>query len=152
MVTDPAIELVVNTVSASNALIRASRRVFRPFGLSEAQFNVLQVLQDADDQLSQRELSDILIVDRSNITGLIDRMEKAAWVKRQPAPGDRRAYRVALTPDGRRLWRQANAAYVQAIARVTVNLTPAQIKAVSRVLPVMERSAHALELELAAAE
>ncbi|MBT5900763.1 MAG: MarR family transcriptional regulator [Opitutaceae bacterium] len=152
MVTDPAIELVVNTVSASNALLRASRRVFRPFGLSEAQFNVLQVLQDADDQLSQRELSDILIVDRSNITGLIDRMEKAAWVKRQPAPGDRRAYRVALTPDGRRLWRQANAAYVQAIARVTVNLTPAQIKAVSRVLPVMERSAHALELELAAAE
>lgn len=152
MVTDPAIELVVNTVSASNALLRASRKVFRPFGLSEAQFNVLQVLQDADDQLSQRELSDILIVDRSNITGLIDRMEKSAWVERQPAPGDRRAYRVALTAEGRRIWRQANTAYVQAIARVTVNLTPAQMSAVSTALPILERSARALEQELAASE
>ena len=116
MVSESAIELVVNTVSASNALLRASRKVFRPFGLSEAQFNVLQVLQDNDDQLSQRELSDILIVDRSNITGLIDRMEKAEWVKRQSVPGDRRSYRVALTPEGRRLWRQAYTAYVQAIA------------------------------------
>ena len=89
MVSESAIEIVVNTVSASNALLRASRKVFRPFGISEAQFNVLQVLQDNDDQLSQRELSDILIVDRSNITGLIDRMEKAEWVKRQSVPGDR---------------------------------------------------------------
>jgi DNA-binding MarR family transcriptional regulator len=152
MVSESAIEIVVNTVSASNALLRASRKVFRPFGISEAQFNVLQVLQDNDDQLSQRELSDILIVDRSNITGLIDRMEKAEWVKRQSVPGDRRAYRVALTPEGRRLWRQAYTAYVQAIARVTVNLTPAQMRAVSTALPVLERSARALELELAAAE
>jgi DNA-binding MarR family transcriptional regulator len=67
-------------------------------------------------------------------------------------PGDRRAYRVALTPEGRRLWRQAYTAYVQAIARVTVNLTPAQMRAVSTALPVLERSARALELELAAAE
>ncbi len=152
MTPDPAIDLVVNTVSASNALLRTSRRVFRPFGLSEAQFNVLQVLQDADDLLSQRELSDILIVDRSNITGLIDRMEKADWVKRQPVPGDRRAYRVALTPEGRRLWRQANTAYVQAIARVTVNLTSTQMRAVSTALPILERSARSLELELAAAD
>ncbi|GAB5558806.1 MAG: hypothetical protein SynsKO_04530 [Synoicihabitans sp.] len=152
MLTDPAIQLVVNTVSASNALLRASRRVFKPFGLSEAQFNVLQVLQDADQQLSQRELSDILIVDRSNITGLIDRMEKAGWVERHPAPGDRRAYRVALTVEGRKLWRQANNAYVQATARVTVNLTSAQMRAVSAALPILERSAQALEHELAAAE
>ncbi len=152
MVTDPATELVINTVSASNALLRASRRVFRPFGISEAQFNVLQVLQDADKQLSQRELSDILIVDRSNITGLIDRMEKAEWVKRQPAPGDRRAYRVALTPEGRKLWRQANTAYFQATARVTVNLTSAQMRAMSAALPILERSTHALERELAATD
>ena len=152
MVFDPTIELVVNTVRASNALLRASRRVFKPFGLSEAQFNVLHILQDAGDHLSQRELSDILIVDRSNVTGLIDRMEKAEWVQRQPVPGDRRAYRVTLTFEGRKLWRQANAAYQQAAARVTVNLTPAQMQALSAALPVMERSAHALDLELAASD
>ena len=150
MDASPAIDLVVNTVLASNALLRTSRRLFRPFGLSEAQFNVLHVLQDAEEELSQSALSDILVVDRSNVTGLVDRMEAAGWVQRHRVPGDRRSYRVKLTPEGRKLWRQAHTAYVAAAARVTANLTPSQIRDLTAALPIMERSARAFEAELAA--
>lgn len=148
MSTSPAINLVVNTVLASNAWIRASRRVFRPLGLSEAQFNVLHALQGAEHHLTQRELSDILFVDRSNVTGLIDRMEATGWVRRDRVPGDRRAYQITLTDEGLRLWRQANTAYLHAAERAAANLTPAQIRELTAALPVMERSARTLELEL----
>lgn len=132
------IQLIVATVRASNALLRASRRLFKPFGLTEVQFNILHVLQDAPHELTQRELSDILVVDRSNVTGLIDRMEAMGWVERQPSPGDRRAYRIRLTIAGRKLWQLAYPAYEAAAAEVLTELSAAQIKATTRALEAVE--------------
>jgi DNA-binding MarR family transcriptional regulator len=132
------IALIVATVRASNALLRASRRLFKPFGLTEVQFNILHVLQDAPHELTQRELSDILVVDRSNVTGLIDRMEAMGWVQRQPSPGDRRAYRIRLTTAGRKLWQLAYPAYEAAANAVVAELSPAQIKAAARALETVE--------------
>ena len=146
MPTPPAIELVVQTVRASNALLKASRRIFKPFGLTEAQFNVLHVLEDAAVHLTQRELSDILIVDRSNVTGLIDRMETAGWVKRLPVPEDRRAYRVTLTPTGRKLWQKVFPHYEKAAAAVVAGLKPTQLQTTRDTLTSIE--AHATPLGL----
>lgn len=47
------------------------------------------------------ELSDRLHVEKSTLTGLVDRAEKRDLVHRTPDPCDRRALRVALTPTGR---------------------------------------------------
>ena len=136
------IEFIVQTVSTSNALLRASRRLFRPHGLSEAQFNVLHILQDAAGNLTQRELSEILIVDRSNVTGLVDRMETAGWVKRLPVPGDRRAHRLALTASGRKLWKATYPIYEKAARAVVAKLSPAQLKATRSLLAMVEASAN----------
>ncbi|MCX7019480.1 MAG: MarR family transcriptional regulator [Candidatus Sumerlaeota bacterium] len=43
----------------------------------------------------------------SNVTGLIDRMEKAGWVERAADTADRRVKRLRLTADGRRLIQRA---------------------------------------------
>lgn len=142
-----AIDLVVQTVRTSNALLRASRRLFRPFGLSEAQFNVLHILQAAPSDPTQRELSDILLVDRSNVTGLLDRMAQAGWVRRMPVPGDRRAYRVELTPAGRALWTAAYPVYEQAARIVADALTAAQSAATHRGLAAMEAAAATIDAE-----
>lgn len=136
--------LIVQAVRTSNALLRASRRVFKPFGITEVQFNVLNVLEEQPDGVSQRELSDILVVDRSNVTGLIDRMEKAGWVQRLAVPGDRRAYRVKLTGSGRRLWTRANVAYLAACKTVTARLPTAPRQQTLTTLETMEQRADAL--------
>ena len=47
------------------------------------------------------ELTDRLHIEKSTLTGLVDRAEKRGLVHRTPDPGDRRALRVALTPAGR---------------------------------------------------
>ena len=146
MPTPSAIDLVVQTVRTSNALLRASRRIFKPFGLSEAQFNILHILQDSSANLTQRELSDILIVDRSNVTGLIDRMETAGWVKRLPVAGDRRAYQVSLTAAGRKLWQKVYPHYEQAAAAVIAGLKPTQLSQTHRTLATIETHAAPLGL------
>lgn len=46
------------------------------------------------------ELGRVLRVERSSLTGLVDRAERSGLVERQPDPDDRRAVRVALTPSG----------------------------------------------------
>lgn len=47
------------------------------------------------------ELSDRLHIEKSTLTGLVDRAERRCMVHRTPDPADRRALRVALTEKGR---------------------------------------------------
>src|SRR5690606_370424 len=55
------------------------------------------------------EVAVILACDRSNVTGLVNRLEERGLVERAPDPHDRRMKRLRLTPAG-----AATAAEVQA--------------------------------------
>lgn len=138
--------LVVAVLSTADAFLRESQRLFRPLGLTGAQFNVLNLLADAADGMSQRELGDRLLVDRSNVTGLLDRMEKAGWVQRKDHPDDRRVYLVTLTPAGRALWAKANALYLDVIAQVTSGLPAKRMDECTEVLTRLEKNAATWEL------
>jgi len=46
------------------------------------------------------ELSRILSIDNSTITGLVDRLEKAGLVRRDAGPNDRRTSHVYVSPEG----------------------------------------------------
>jgi DNA-binding MarR family transcriptional regulator len=116
---DTAYELTTAVMATAGVFLRESQRLFRPHGLTAAQYNVLNVLAPRPDGMSQRELSDLLVVDRSNVTGLIDRMEKSGWVQRADDPADRRVYRVTLTAEGRALWSQVEPRYHAIVAQVT---------------------------------
>ncbi|MBS0633591.1 MAG: MarR family transcriptional regulator [Verrucomicrobia bacterium] len=122
MTSDDASQLVTAVLAASAALLRESERLLRPHGLTAAQFNVLRILADEPEGLSQRALGDRLVVDRSSMTGLLDRMERAGMVRRTDHPEDRRVYQVRLTPAGRTLWEKAEPHYVAAVRQVTAGL------------------------------
>lgn len=139
-------ELVAAILVTADAFLRESQRLFRPYGLSGAQYNLLNVVAEADAGLSQRALSDRLVVDRSNITGLIDRMEAAGWVERRDDPGDRRAYRVQLTPAGRALWREVTPIYLAVVAQVTRGLPARRQTETVAVLRQLEQAASAWKL------
>lgn len=138
--------LVVAVLSTAEAFLRESQRLFRPLGLTGAQFNVLNLLAEAAGGVSQRELGDRLLVDRSNVTGLLDRMEKAGWVRRKDHPEDRRIYLITLTPAGRALWMKANALYREVIAQMTAGLPAKQMEACIETLGTLERGASAWKL------
>jgi MarR family transcriptional regulator, lower aerobic nicotinate degradation pathway regulator len=69
--------------------------------LSMIQTRLLGVLRDREP--SMHELARLLELDKSSVTGLIDRAEKRGLVTRTVSTEDRRAFRVSLTKLGRKL-------------------------------------------------
>jgi DNA-binding MarR family transcriptional regulator len=72
-------------------------------GLSVVQLRLLGVLRDRTPGM--QELARHLGLDKSSMTGLVDRAERRGLVRRAPAPNDRRGVRVSLTEEGRELAR-----------------------------------------------
>lgn len=141
MASTAALDLTTAVMATADAFLRESARLFRPLGLTAAQYNVLNVLAPHPAGMSQRQLGDVLVVDRSNVTGLLDRMEKAAWVRRSDAPRDRRVYLVTLTPAGRRLWEKATPRYLDVVAQVTRGMSVKEMAASTALLRRMAAAA-----------
>jgi DNA-binding MarR family transcriptional regulator len=143
MKNDIGYECVIQTLQTANVLWRESRRFFRPFGITEAQFNVIHLL-GKNGGMSQRELSDLLVVDRSNVTLLLDRMSKQGLVLREDVPGDRRAYKIVLTKQAEQLWKKILPHYQKAIAGVVKNIPDKDLSACFQVLQKIEGHASSL--------
>jgi DNA-binding MarR family transcriptional regulator len=71
-------------------------------GLSTAQVNALLTLRPGE-AVPMRSLAARLDYDASNLSVLVDRLERRGVVERRPDPGDRRVKALALTAEGERL-------------------------------------------------
>lgn len=100
---DPRHIALLQLLRTAEAIWKASRVFFERWNLSPSQFNVLNLLRLHAEGLSQTELSKLLLMHRSNVTGLVDQLEGRGLVRREEAAGDRRAYRVRLTSSGSKL-------------------------------------------------
>ncbi|MGW1737196.1 MarR family winged helix-turn-helix transcriptional regulator [Nocardia sp. NPDC001965] len=84
---------------------REIEAVFLARGLRRGEFDVLAALRRAGEpfELKPSALADTLMLSRAGMTGRLDRLESAGYVRRIADAGDRRAVRVALTDTGREL-------------------------------------------------
>ena len=99
-------QALIELLRTADTVWNASRVFFGRWDLSPSQFNVLNLLRLNPAGLSQTDLSRQLIMHRSNVTGLLDRLEKRGLVKRREVAADRRAYSVVLTAAGAALLRE----------------------------------------------
>ena len=70
--------------------------------LSPAQCHVLHLIEP-ERPLPMGQLAETLACDKSNVTGLVDRLESRGLVRRRPSVGDRRVKVLVLTATGVRL-------------------------------------------------
>ena len=96
-------DALLQLLRTANTIWDASRQFFEQWDLSPSQFNVLNLLQSHSEGLSQIELGRQLLTHRSNVTGLVDRLERRGLVERRNVLSDRRVYRVVLTRAGDKL-------------------------------------------------
>jgi len=89
------------------ALSRSYRKYFQllrkelsHYDLTPPQFGLLVSLREKDG-LSQVKLGNILEVDRTTLTGILDRLEKNNFIMRKADPLDRRSKLIYLTERGR---------------------------------------------------
>ena len=122
-------EALLSVVRTSSLMQKLSDRFFSKFGLTDVQFNIMMILkQHRPDGLSQQEMSEQLIVTKSNVVGLIDRLERAGHVRRDSHPTDRRYNQIVLTPKGEKLEAKVEAEYFKEVDRMMNALSVAQKK------------------------
>ncbi|NQT02039.1 MAG: MarR family transcriptional regulator [Planctomycetes bacterium] len=130
-------EALLNIYYSASCLKKKAGEFLRPFGLTDVQFNLMMLLKyqsDPEEGLSQAQLSDMMLVNRANITSLIDRMEKADLVIRTPAPADRRSNIVKLTGRGKELLTQIEPLYTKEVKRIMAVLKQTEQKTVIAML------------------
>ncbi len=71
------------------------------FDTTLPRFDLMAQLERAPDGLKMNELSRRMMVTGGNVTGITDQLVAEGLVERVDVAGDRRAYRVRLTPKGR---------------------------------------------------
>src|SRR5436305_6337248 len=101
---------------------RASEEQFRDFGLSAAHFDVLAQVGAAEGS-SQQQVADALLMTKSNVCQLLDRMERSGLIEWRSAG---RANRLYLTASGRRLYEVEVPAHERLIAEQFSALSPAE--------------------------
>jgi DNA-binding MarR family transcriptional regulator len=84
-------------------LNQAFRRRIAHTRVTPDQFTVMRTLLEGDPQgLTQSGLTQAMSSDPNTVASLLERMESAGWIERQPHEKDRRAHRIRLLPAGKR--------------------------------------------------
>ena len=78
----------------------------KEFKTTLPRFDLMAQLERAPQGLQMGELSRRMLVTGGNVTGIVDQLERGGLLVRTEDPADRRAYRVKLTKEGRRLFGQ----------------------------------------------
>jgi DNA-binding MarR family transcriptional regulator len=113
------------TTHGIEALVRG--RLQARFGITLARFDYLAQLERSPQGLRMRELSERLMVTGGNVTGLTDALEAEGHVVREADPDDRRAFRVRLTPAGRRVFRAMASEHERWIVEIFAQMAPRDV-------------------------
>lgn len=96
-------KVLMGVIRAAESYKRVFSAIFKKYGLSFPQYNILRVL-DASERGQSRitEVSRIMLVPGANMTGLAKRLEKGGFIQRQADETDERATLLVITPKGKR--------------------------------------------------
>jgi DNA-binding MarR family transcriptional regulator len=128
-------EALLSLVRTSALMQKLSDRFFSRFGLTDVQFNILMILKEHRKQgLSQQELSEHLIVTKSNVVGLIDRLERSGYVAREAHPSDRRFNQIVLSSKGEQLEAKIEKLYFKEVDKMMDVLSASEKRSVIRAM------------------
>ncbi len=97
-------ECFLNVLRTSTALVDAMEDLFKPYGISGTQYNVLRILRGSEpDGLCRNALRDRMLTRMPDMTRLLDRMEEAGLVLRSRDSDDRRLVSTRITARALRL-------------------------------------------------
>ncbi len=125
-------DLVDALAQVAFATTNALTRVAAANELSLTQLRVLAILRDR--RLRVTVLADHLGLEKSTLSGLIDRAERRGLVARAPSPSDRRAVHVFLTAAGAELARRGADQVRQELAPLIDPLSPAEQRRLGQLL------------------
>jgi DNA-binding MarR family transcriptional regulator len=128
-------ELIDALVRTSFATMAVLNRIAAEHDLSLTQLRVLAILRDRRIKMS--ELTNFLGLDKSTVSGLVDRAGKRGLLQRAPNPRDGRGVDVFLTAAGAELAERGAVVIAQSLSPMTSALTPAESRRLATLLERM---------------
>ncbi|WP_278924296.1 MULTISPECIES: MarR family winged helix-turn-helix transcriptional regulator [Pseudophaeobacter] len=109
------------------------------FATTLPRFDVMAALSQHVTGLKMSELSSVLKVSNGNVTGIVERLVEDGHVLREKVPGDRRASRVRLTPEGEAEFARQAAAHEQWIDGIFADVAPEAAQGMAEALDAVAR-------------
>lgn len=101
--------------------------------VTPAQAAILFLLREKDGQ-SMSELSQVLSMDNSTVTGLVDRLQRSGLVTRRANPDDRRISLIRITPQGMEEIKKAKPVITRVNERIKAGLSEREINTFKGIL------------------
>ncbi|WP_131745472.1 MarR family transcriptional regulator [Frankia sp. Cppng1_Ct_nod] len=113
--------------------------------LQLASYDVLVQLAEAPDgALRMNELAEAVLLSRSGLTRLVDRLERDGLVERRSCPSDARGTLATLTPEGRKRLRAAARTHLAGVSKhVTSHFSPDELDILADLLSRLDRRSSA---------
>ncbi len=163
----PSHEALLSIYYTASMMKKRADDFFGKFGLTDVQFNLLNLLyyesgstsstssgqassprggkahstsSGQEGGLSQAQISDMMLVNRANITSLVDRMEKAELVTRTAHAKDRRYNIIKLTSKGKNLYTKVEPHYLEQVKKAMSPLAAAELQKLTTILEKVRRT------------
>ncbi|QDV66383.1 Transcriptional regulator SlyA [Rosistilla carotiformis] len=130
----PEQEAILNLLRTNDQFQNRFGRLFREYGLTSSQYNVLRILRGEGNPLPSLEIAERMIQVVPAITGLIDRLEKQGLVTRKRCLEDRRVIYIEITNSALALLKQIDEPLLSLHKRLIGHLNRTELKELSRLL------------------
>lgn len=130
----PEQEALLNLLRTADQLQIRFARLFRRYGLTPQQYNILRILRGEQKPLPILEIASRMITVVPGITGLIDRLESGELVTRRRCSEDRRVIYIALTPKAAELLDQIDEPLLKLHKETLGHMTAEELSQLTRLL------------------
>ncbi|MBS9524308.1 MarR family transcriptional regulator [Litoribacter alkaliphilus] len=98
---DPYNKALVNLLYTNSYIVSHQGKLFKPYGLSPEQYNVLRILRGMHPEpVTVSTIQDRMLNKMSNASRLVEKLKQKELVRRSECPTDRRQVDITITEEG----------------------------------------------------
>lgn len=97
------IKALLNILYTASWISSSQNEFFKPYGISPQQYNILRILNGANEPLNVQIIKDRMIERSPNATRLMDKLCAKKYIDRLPCDHDRRVVKISITTQGKDL-------------------------------------------------
>lgn len=112
----------------------------RKFVLTPDQYVILNLLLENDEIMYQRQLAEITLKDRANISRIIEILHKNGFIEKIPDSNGRKIYKLVVTDKGKKARDEIFPTDVELRKLITAGITEEELSATFRTLEKMNKN------------
>lgn len=129
-----AVEAVLNIARTSAVLTSQAEHLLKEHGITGPQYNALRILRGEGQPMQVYQIAERMVTPQSDITRLVDRLEKSGLVTRERCGDDRRVVWVTLTAAGKSIVKKLDRPLVELHDRQFQHLSQRDLKTLNELL------------------